>query len=163
MTSRSQIRCIKHSISSYGYVLLSSLVPCYTDHSAADTGTFMESSVEMRSLMIRHQEELGGDPLNRPRTESPELQRPVERHISSTRLNTANPSTRTVSGAFDLSRAVPIFQPEKKLKPAPGPIQAIRSIILSSCEWSLGLRFTLAEPLSFRVKRAVNLHTCFCV
>lgn len=98
--------------------------------------------------MIRHQDEPGGDPLNRPRTESPELQRPIERRISSTRRTTADPSTRASSGVFDLSRAATMFKPEKKLHPAPSPIQAIKSIILSSCEWSLRLRFTLTEPLS---------------
>ncbi|KZP33351.1 calcium/proton exchanger [Athelia psychrophila] len=94
----------------------------------ADTGTSMESSVETRSPMIHHQDEPGGDPLNRPRTESAELQRPDARPLSFT----ADPSNPTLSGVLHYPPSATTSQPEPALKPAHSPMQATKSIILSS-------------------------------
>ncbi|KZP31719.1 hypothetical protein FIBSPDRAFT_723790 [Athelia psychrophila] len=82
--------------------------------------------------MIRHQVEPGGDPLNRSLTESPKLQQPFERRISSSRPPTPDPSNRTLSDVVGRSRSATTSQPETALKHVPRPLQAIKSIILSS-------------------------------
>ncbi|KZP33338.1 hypothetical protein FIBSPDRAFT_882079 [Athelia psychrophila] len=98
----------------------------------ADTANFGEPS---RSPMVHHQGELRGDPLDLPKSESPEVQPSFELQASSVRLTgqpPADPSSQTLSGVFDYSRAATILQPERKLQIAPSTVQAIKSIILSS-------------------------------
>lgn len=77
--------------------------------------------------MVRHQAESTGDPRTPPG--SPNLAR--QRSNRRATLTTNN-STRTASGVFDFSRAATMFQAEKKLKPAPKPLEALRSIVTSS-------------------------------
>ncbi|KAF7985745.1 hypothetical protein HWV62_2364 [Athelia sp. TMB] len=93
----------------------------------ADIANSMESSVETRTPMVRHQAESNGDARTPPG--SPQLARQRSNRRGTL---TTNNSARAASGVFDFSRAATMFQAEKKLKPAPKPIEALRSIVTSS-------------------------------
>jgi len=72
---------------------------------------------------------------------------------------------RSIGGTLRRA-ATTMITPERKVGKAPGVLQGIKSILLSSCEsvyyWKTIPALTNASYLSFRAESSPSFHSCLC-